>query len=396
MVTRRLFTPWLALVCLWMGLMPFGFHLHAAMALASTLGMIELLWLWDALERGRWIAGGLLLALLSYTHLGWPWIALAALGCYGALRPGTWFLLLKIGGGLLLALPWWMHLFRWRTALQVIARQENAMLEVMPLLYVMAVVGAWRCWKLRGRFAWPLAWWVGCVLLACRFPYRWLSGEGMLPIALLGGIGLTGLARRARHELAVGALWLGAIVLSPTLMETPGGWRLAWFDAAAWHAVDLAPARRSLEAGVYAPPIERLVDVVKTQTQPGDILWSNAPYALGLIAALAHRPTASAMLYEVGPARAFDPLEAAHGIVWFKLERLGDAPAPRADPLRRYPLTRLYEDDVAVVSRQQRLLPRATPPTARVPLGLALGLLAAACGLIVWDMSRGQPSRLPV
>lgn len=401
MVTRRLFTPWIALVCLWMGLMPFAFHLHAAMAMAATLGMIELLWLWDALEHRRWMAAGLLLALLSYTHLGLPWIALVALGCYGALRPQAWPLLLKASGGLLLAIPWWIHLVRYRTGFQVIPRQENAMLELMPLMYAMAIGGVWRCWMLRGRFAWPLAWWVGCALLAFRFLYRWVSGEGMLPIILLAGIGLTELARflrlRAQRDTAIGALVLGVVALSPTLMRTPDGWRWAWFDSAPWHLVSLAPTTRSLETGVYAPPITRLVDVVKAQTQPGEILWSNAPYALGLIAALAHRPTASAMLDEVRPARPFDPIGAAHLIVWFKLERLGDAPEPiDADRLRRYSLIRVHEDDIALVYRQQAILPRAAPPQARVPLGLALGLMAAACGLIAWDMRKGQVVQFPV
>ena len=332
MVTRRLFTPWIALVCLWMGLMPFAFHLHTAMAMAATLGMIELLWLWEALEHRRWIAAGMLLALLSYTHLGLPWIALATIGCYGALRPAAWPLLMNAGGGLFLALPWWIHLVRFRTWLYVIPRQENTMIEVMPLVYAMAILGLWRCWTLKGRFTWPLAWWVGCTLLAFRFSYRWVSGEGMLPIILLAGIGLTGLAQflgtRARRETAFGALLLGIVVLSPTLMRTPVGWRWAWLDSAPWHLVDLAPTRRQVEAGVYASPITRLVEVVKARTQPGEILWSNAPYTLGLIAALAHRPTASAMLNEVRPSRPFDPIGAAHLILWFKLERLGAAPLP--------------------------------------------------------------------
>jgi hypothetical protein len=323
------------------------------------------------------------------------------MGCYGAMRPEAWPLLVKASGGWLLALPWWLHLFRFRTWLQVIPRQENAMVEFMPLMYVLAMLGLWRCWTLRGRFAWPLAWWIGCTLLAFRFLYRWVSGEGMLPIILLAGIGLTGLAqflgKHSGRETAFGALLLGAVVLSPTLMRTPAGWRWAWFDAAPWHVADLAPTRRSLEAGVYAPPITRLVEVVKAHTQPGEILWSNAPYTLGLIAALAHRPTASAMLNEVKPSRPFNPIGAAHVIVWFKLERLGAVPETiDADQLRRYPLARVYEDDVAVVYRQQGTLPRAVPPRAPLPLGLALGLIAAACALIVWDVRRGQAAQFPV
>jgi len=49
-----------------------------------------------------------------------------------------------------------------------------------------------------------------------------------------------------------------------------------------------------------------------------------------------------------------------------------------------------------VVYRQQATLPSAARPQARVPLELALGLIAAACGLIVWDMRKGQRAQFPV
>jgi hypothetical protein len=103
------------------------------------------------------------------------------------------------------------------------------------------------------------------------------------------------------------------------------------------------------------------------------------------------------MLNDVRPARPFDPIAAAQLIVWFQLERLGDAPQPiDADALRRFPLIRVHEDDVAVIYRRHDALPRAAPPQARISIELALGLLAAACGLIAWDMRKGQITQFPV
>jgi hypothetical protein len=391
LVARRLLTPTIGLACLWVGLLPLAFHLQSAVALAATLGMIELLWLMVALEEQRLIAAGLLFALLVYTHLGLPWIALVTMVCYGVLRPQRRQRLLMAGClGLLAGLPWFWHLWQHRAALQMVPRYENVMLDVMPLVFIIAAAGIWRCLRAGGAFLWIPACWAGFALLWPRFLYRWLSGEGLLPVVLLAGVGADWLAQRiaqaarrpSRH--APLALVCGVLLLSPTLATHGSTVRWQWLDSAPVHLLGVSRAHpRSLDAGVVSTAMESLARVVVAQSGPAEILWSNSPYALGLLAALAHRPTSSAMLDEVGPARALDPLAAAQLIVWFKLE-----PAAQLTQAARDALHRVAEDELAVIFRRPAPVDRARPPQAVMPLTMALSALALCVSLIVYDLGR--------
>lgn len=409
LVARRLFSPSIALTCLWVAMVPFSFHLHTAITLAATLGLIEFIWLMDALERGRPLAAGLLVALLSYTHLGLPWAALLAMSAYSLLRPDRAREVIKAGWGFLPALPWWWHVGVHRDFLHVVARYENARVELLPLLYAAALVGAWICWRRRGPFAWPLACWVGFTLFAPRHAYRWLSGEGMVPVLLMAGVGIDWLAqgvlrvvpRAGRPEttrgrpspiqgrLATAALML-VLVASPAVGHAETGWRWRWFDAAPLHLLGCPWSEaKELELGLSSPPVDRLVRVVEAESRPGEILWSNLPYAGGLVAALAGRPMSTAMLNEVPPAAAFDPIGAAHLVVWFRIE-----PIPGTvtlAQLRRYPLTPVAEDQLVVVFRRSGAGRKAPAPQAALPLWVALALLGTAVGVIAKDLA--SPAR---
>jgi len=463
---RRLAGPGSALAVLGSALTPFAFHLHCAITLASTLGMIELLWLLIALEEHRPVAAGSLLVLLGYTHLGLPGMALIMVAAYAAVRgAATWKMLARAGWGLLLVLPWWAHLLSARPGMQVTARWENAGIEIMPVLLAAAAAGLWRCWRLKGRFTWLIACWIGFLTLVPRHFYRWLNGEGMLPLLFLAGVGIEwavhawGVVRwpslrlgtPSERRMVAGVCAGIALLLSPTLVRTDAGpsthprrptrfasqseakrsmwgesaggslpgspttlaarpgtpgraggaggtssplgeparlrWQWRWPDAAPWHLAG-APfvVRKERDATFLSPHVERLAALVARQTSSSDILWSNAPYALGLIAALAHRPMSSAMFNEVAASRPFNPIAAARLVVFFKLDRMPGWVSV-AD-LRPYPLTPVAEDEVATLYRQSGVVQSARPPQAMMPLGAAAAGLALLVGLAAWDLGR--------
>jgi len=400
---RRLLSPTTALAALLAALTPFAFHLHSAITLAATLGLIELLWLLVAVERGQPLTAAMLLGLLWYTHLGLPWIAVLALGIGGLLHPPVRATLQRSAWGLLLGVPWLAHLWVHRALLVAFPRYENETVELSLFVYAVALLGLWRSWRARGAASWPLACWAAFGLLAFQHQYRWLSGEGMLSVCILAGVGLEAAGRwvaaaawltprwRAtpegtRHTLAVAAagflLWL-----SPTLQHTGRQWVWRWPDAAVWHLLNSpSVAAKPTETSFYVPQIERLVQAVVRQTQPREILWSNAPYVLGLVAALANRPMSSAMLNEVQAPVRFDPIRAAHLIVWF---RLAQAPGfATEEQLRAYRLRRVGEDDVAVLYRQEESGPLAQAPRAVLPLWAALAMAGTAAGVAAFGLTK--------
>ena len=111
--------------------------------------------------------------------------------------------------------------------------------------------------------------------------------------------------------------------------------RIAWPDSTLFHLMNWPATRhKGLDIHLYTPYTVRLAQTVASVSQPGEIVWSNTSYVGGLIATLAHRPTSSAMLYEVPPARPFDPIGAARWIVWLKIGSFPGVP-PLEDVIRR-------------------------------------------------------------
>ncbi|MBI2093407.1 MAG: hypothetical protein HYT88_01615, partial [Candidatus Omnitrophica bacterium] len=388
-VVRRLFGSLTALCCLWMAMVPFSFHLHSTITLAATLGMILLLWMMVALESNRWFSAGLLLALLSYTHLGIPIVALTLMAVMAVIRSQTRKTIFKAFWGLFLVLPWGMHLWNHREVFHVVPRMENEMLELVPIILVFSAIGFWHCCKQRGSHLWLLAMLAGFLWFSKHHAFRWLSGEGMLPIILLAGVGMCAVAQPVRrHALWVTGFLFAISIVLPTRIQTPKGWQWRWQDTAAWHLLH-APGTvsKALDASFTTHLTEHLAQTTASLTQPDEILWSNFSYAMGSIAALAKRPMSSAMLNEVAPATFRDPIQAAHLIIWFKVdERLpGSLPS---SILKSYSLTRVAEDDLAILYRQQGQRLRAHFPQAVLPLGVILGFLGAALGFIGQDLLR--------
>ena len=379
LAASRLFGEAIGCCALWAGLLPFSAHLAAAMTMASTLACIELLWLMVAIEEGRAIAAGALVALLGYTHLGLPLIAGTAVVAYGIARPAVRPVIGRAAWGMALIGPWWWHLWRHQDWLRLVGREENAWIQFLPFLYMLAAAGLWTCLRRRGRWLWLPACLAGFLWLAPYHRYRWLSGEGVMPVVLLAAVGLDRLAgRRRRRGMAVAALWI-ALALLPSWTRTAEGWRWRWRDSAPWHVTGVSDDRASgIDVTLASAPLVRWANVVAARTRPDEILWSNAPYAGGLVAALAGRATSSAMLADV-PARAADPISAAHAIWWAKIEEL-----PRA----RRTWTPIAEDAIAAFFRQAGERPGAHPPAAACPLMLAWAGIAALIAAAAWDLAR--------
>ena len=391
LVMRRLLGRDVALASLWMAMIPWSFHLQGASALAATLGMIELLWLMEAMERRRIVAAGLLLGLLGYTHLGLPWIACVMLALIAWWRPTLRAIAIRSVWGAGLWLPWLWHLVQHRASLQPFARYENVMVVIVPGLYLMAAVGFWRCWWQKERWLWLIACWAGFLLLAPQFRYRWLSGEGLLPIVLFAGVGLkwlSGMRGIEWRRLAVGgALFLG-LLLSPAISHHAGGWRWSFSSGGPLHLL-VSPSMPSSgtdmpEMGIDTPRMQRLAKTIGEASHPDDILWSNADHALGWIAVLAHRATSTAMLAEMAPSQPFDPYRAASMLVVFRgipmslLRPIGET--DRLQPV--------FEDDLVSVKRRLGVTTALRRPQRVLPLWLARGLVAAALAGIVWDERR--------
>ncbi len=401
-VTRRLWTPVVALSCLLLAAIPFSFHLKLAETLASGLALCELLWFMVAIRGRRTIAAACLLGLMWYTHLGIPWVAVMSMGWAWLMKaiPRDRRLWISLAAGVLLGSPWLWHLGMHLDAIHVIRRYENELLDVIPLLYLFALAGAWRAWRQGGGVRLLVSLWLGFCVMAFPFTFRWLSGEGLLPLILLAGFGVAicaeTLARRqARGHHRVGwiVLLAGLVLLCPSWRVGRGKSRVSWRDTAPFHLLNWSAAQpRPTDVQLHDPSVARWAGTVARISRPREILWSNASYTGGLVAALAGRPTSSAMFYEVPPRQPFDPLTSAHWVLWFKI-----APEPGQLTLdhvvHQHPLTVIEEDDIATLFQNASATELARRPQPVLPWWLASGFIACLMGMAVWDV-RGASIRL--
>ena len=216
----------------------------------------------------------------------------------------------------------------------------------------------------------------------------------MLAWVLLAALGVRKLSTLAQRRTPGVPRWIWVtlistvVMVSPTVHLAPDGLRLLWPDTAPFHLMGLADTPKAGDLKVYSQEVERLAKRLEQATPEEAILWSNANYAGGLAAALAGRPTSSAMFYEV-PAQEepFDPIAAAWGVVWFKIQDLEDTP-PLALLIEKYGLQPVAEDPLAVVYRTASGGKTAERPKANVPLWLGSMVLCSAIGAAVWDLRR--------
>jgi hypothetical protein len=261
---------------------------------------------------------------------------------------------------------------------------------------VVAGVGLWRAIKARNADAWPVAWWIGCLGMVPMFRFRWLSGEGLLPVVWLGGLGFDAIAHRlvavaVRRPLAAGVLLMAAVSSTPVLEHDGSRWRCRW-PAAGWIQVARAspPQPAWAEPLLSAPLMLELARLVERQTRPGEILWSNMAHPAGWIAVLARRATSTAMFDEIRPATpSDDPLRAAQVLVWFKLAPMSPAESDALERIRSDPTLRVVADHgLAVLLRRAGGGARSQEARRVIPLWAAGGLLGLGLALIWRDVRR--------
>jgi hypothetical protein len=409
-----------ALASLWAAMIPVSFALHGTITLAASLAIIEMSLCVMAIEKNRPIAAGLLLGLMFYTHLGLPWVFLVSLVCYLLFNPGLVKVALKASFGILLAIPWFFHLALNARFFQIVSRYENQALELNLGLCFFALIGIIVSFMRRGKYGLFAALLIGFIPFAFKFSYRWVSGEGLFPVIILCGIGMREASiylskffeknkhsfwRKQKPLFLMMLLWVFALCMPSIALTLPTkegqiktagpNFKFITLDSLVFRMLNNnADLPRDFESSFYSKQTQELSETVASLTKEREIIWSNAPYALGLIASIAKRPMSSAMFSEVRASRDFDQIGAAKLLVWFKFEPISDMPSLDSI-LRAYRLNLVGENELAFFFINPEDATVARKPQAFLPFWAAYVILFTLIGFIVYDF-RKRPGALVV
>ena len=334
----------------------------------ATLALLFLVGAWVALEQQRVIVAGLLVGLIGWTHLGLPWIillALAILGLADRTRRRAWTI---AGLGLLLMAPWWLHVARHAAALHAIQQPESRSVELAPVLLGLGLWGVVVAWRRAPAYWFWLAVLAAALPWAAKYPYRFFSAQGLLPLVLLAGLALDELMERwatTRGQLVgITGVMGGCLVLGPMVANRPA-WHVRWGETGLTAALRGIPLDRGhLESLYDARQFDPLAAALRQHAQPDDLLFCNYPHMGGLFSVLTGLATTTTMFAEAGRRPWAEALADARWVLWFKMPANVDPENnPTAQRLAQErgwrvvaetPIAWVYEQPSATARRQRR------------------------------------------
>ena len=173
----------------------FMFFWQTAVTSAASLVLIITPLLFVALEEDHEITAGIMLALALYSHLVLGHLIALGMFIYGLHRREMLRRLLPVlAGAYVLWSPWGVHILSNYGSLELsspMGAPEG--MSVHLLVWAAALAGLVCCYFKKGRYYIPPALLMGMVPILFFYPHRFWDGHVFFPLAMLGGVALSGL-----------------------------------------------------------------------------------------------------------------------------------------------------------------------------------------------------------
>ena len=311
----------------------YTFFINIIAAIPSAIALIILVLIFYAIEVKRTLCGMLLMGLLFYTHGALPWISVLTIVSYSIFRKesrGPVFLIIL--GGVFLGSPWLFHMVANKAYFLPVNSYINRYFEANICLYIFAAIGIFIALRRKGRYLFYPAMLVCMALVIRHYAFRFLCGEGLLPVIFLAGIGLDGfygkaaafLKERTRSAAYTVLLpWLifyFALLYSPVIYHNEKGFSFTAAGSAFSKFVNYDPKKAGgFGSAIYAEKyMEELFAIIRSSTRPDEIVYSNYNYVSGIFYVFCGRAASSGMLSEVKPVYSSNPVLLATLVVWIK------------------------------------------------------------------------------
>ncbi len=323
-VVNRLFSPKTGFFVAAATVIPYAFFLKLTITIPVSLSLVFILLAFYAFEEKRKLACPMLIACAFYTHLAMPWIGLLAFIIYGLMKKAVLKKALKAAFfSLLLAAPVIIHVLvninKFENPLGIRVG-ENELFELYPFICIFAILGLYKFkaeWR-GSRAIFFAALFLAFLPLAFNYRYRFLSGEGLLPVLFFAGLGIektydalekflaariTG-ARFAVFYLVSFFVIINVISPSISLYKDPAKNQKELFfflrDSSAYNLMPYYNKHvRPFEINLVDLEAKEWARLIEKNTAHDDIICSNWAYIGGMLSAISGRPNAAQTFYEI-------------------------------------------------------------------------------------------------
>jgi len=190
-VLERLYSRSVAFFTVAIATIPYTFFLSTVNAVPASLALMIIILLFYAVEKGKILSSILLLGLSFYAHGALPWVAIPVTVLYGLVsKKNLKFIFIIVLGGMILGSPWLIHMLQNKEYFLLAPTKENLYFEGNLLVYIFAGVGGLIALKRKGRYYFPIILLAAMAPIAITYKYRFLCGQGLLPVIFLAGIAL--------------------------------------------------------------------------------------------------------------------------------------------------------------------------------------------------------------
>lgn len=404
----RLHSPGAAFFAVLAAASLFSLYLDVSILSPFTLAIILGLLALPAVQGGKAITGAILLGLAFYTHIYMAAMLALAVLAYGLLTPRCRIrAIVACLLATLLASPLFIHVAGNRDFFTRSSVKESRLLEVHPLIYLLAAAGLVLAVRRNKNYVAPVC--VAVAMLPLFFTHivRSLGGYGLIGFIWLAGVALYEIWLRFADTWRKQVCFVAAVVLllpglAPVLHinTVENTFRIRFLDSTVTHFFlpDNLRTDRAKEHSIYSfsrlpEQYAAIAAAVLANTATHDIIWADAEYQGAIIALLTDRATSSATMREVRAYKDFDGQASARVLIWFKTAA-GDIGAKARPVVARYDLRLLAETEIAYVFLNPAPCPKVVVPDPLLCtpwIGLILLVLAT---LVALDISR-RPTGCP-
>ncbi|RKY34081.1 MAG: hypothetical protein DRP68_00110 [Candidatus Omnitrophota bacterium] len=367
-VLRKIISPFFSFINLLTLSSFFSFYSSISCNVPASLGLIFGFFCWYFLKKKRWVSCALFLILCFYTHTGVFWIFFISLLFLLGLASYRSELIRIISGVVLGILPLLIHQLKYASYLRFSFTKEIYFLHFSIFLIGIGLFSLFI--NVRKDFGTLLflGYLVGSIIVFVKYPFRFFSAQGAIGLALFCSLVCERFLNLIKGNLTkrifIFTLAFFLFFSHATVDLEEGKPQINFFNSTYYNFLTGKPyalleARFLFWPQYYYP----IVDVIKKNTGPFQIISSNLKITAQIFSSLTQRPTSNSLLWEVKTNLPSEVIyKFAKVIIWIK------PPSKKLNFLKnRYKWKNIYENDIAYVFKNPYVKLAVSPTPARLP-----------------------------